>query len=84
MVTTTWVPLAQYFKIVDISNKSDFTDANANGFDLDAVKCNGEGGAIFFELNDDEIHAEDITVGPNPATDHIDANLSKLFVGSKG
>ncbi|OJJ23587.1 hypothetical protein BKI52_04285 [marine bacterium AO1-C] len=75
---------AQFFRIVDISNPSDFTDPNANGFDLDAIKCNGGGGAIFFDANNtDDILEEDIKIGPNPADDHIDVNLTNLFNDSK-
>ncbi|HAS46573.1 MAG TPA: hypothetical protein DCS93_39185 [Microscillaceae bacterium] len=74
---------AQYFRVVDISNPSDFTDANANGFDLDAIKCNGGGGAIFFEAPPVDIDDSDISVSPNPATDHVNVDVAQLFVDSK-
>ena len=74
---------AQYFRIVDVSSPSDFVDADANGFDLDAIKCTGGGGAIFFDAKHTDIGDEDVKVGPNPAEDHVDVNLTDLFSGSK-
>lgn len=75
---------AHFFKIVDISNPSDFTDANENGFDLDAIVCIGGGGSIFFDSNPrNHIVDKDITVHPNPAINHIDVNFAKLITASK-
>ncbi|WP_082226627.1 lectin-like domain-containing protein [Microscilla marina] len=69
---------AQYFKIVDVSNTADFSDANANGFDVDAIRC--AGGSVYQAYQGDKVASEDnVTILPNPVRTDLGVDVSKLY-----